>query len=273
MTRVAVLSFAVFSIVASIQPAQAQVCDNAVVAFKAGKIEQAAQLARECIDSGTVSGDAYKLLAISYFLLQRFDDYLVNMQRAAELNPADAEIHYHLGRFYYEAKDYTKAMDRFSRAVELDPDNYKASYFLALCKQGNSDEKGAAEGFRKAISIIDRKRIRYGWPFADLGDMLALKGDYEGGLSWAYRAIRNDPSLPYVHYVYARVLMNKEPTPEVEQELDKAIKLDPGYTQAYFLLGRYYTKVGDKEKAKVAYAKFNELKANPVPSPFGVRRQ
>ena len=29
----------------------------------------------------------------------------------------------------------------------------------------------------------------------------------------------------------------------------------------------------DKEKAKVAYAKFNELKANPVPSPFGVRRQ
>ncbi len=259
--------------IAGIQPAQGQVCDSAVLAFKAGKIEQAAQLARECIDGGTVSGDAYKLLAISYFLLQRFDDYLVNMQRAAELNPSDAEVQYHLGRYLYEVKDYKQAMDHFSKAITLDPDNYKALYFLALCKQGNSDEKGAAEDFRRAIAIIERRHLSYGWPFADLGDLLALKGDYEGGLSWAYRGTRNDPSQPYVHYIYARVLMNGEPTPEVEQELNKAIKLDPGYTQAYYLLGRYYTKTGDKEKAKVAYARFNELKTTPVPSPFGVRRQ
>lgn len=259
--------------IVAVQPSQAQVCDNAVLAFKAGKIEQAAQLARECIDGGTVSGDAYKLLAISYFLLQRFDDYLVNMQRAAELNPSDGEVQYHLGRYLYEIKDYKKAMDRFANAMNLDADNYKAAYFLALCKQGNSDEKGAADDFRKAISIIERRHVNYGWPFADLGDLLALKGDYEGGLSWAYRGTRNDPSQPYVHYVYARVLMNKEATPEVEQELNKAIKLDPGYTQAYYVLGRYYTKTGDKEKAKVAFAKFDELKTNPVPSPFGVRRQ
>ena len=256
-----------------VEPARAQVCDTAVMAFKAGQIERAAQLARQCIDSGTVSGDAYKLLAISCFLLQRFDDYLVNMQKAAELNPSDAEIQYHLGRYLYEVKQYKKAMDHFARAIALDPNNYKASYFLALCKQGNSDEKGAAEDFRKAIAIIERKRITYGWPFADLGDLLALQGDYDGGLSWVYRGTRNDPAQPYVHYVYARILMNKEPTPEIEQELNEAIKLDPGYTQAYYLLGRYYTKIGDKERAKVAFAKFDELKNNPVPSPFGVRRQ
>ena len=46
---------------AAVPLSRAQVCDNAVLAFKAGKIEQAAQLARECIDGGTVSGDAYKL--------------------------------------------------------------------------------------------------------------------------------------------------------------------------------------------------------------------
>ena len=273
MKRVVALSFVTLLIALITQPAHAQVCGSAVLAFKAGQIERAAQLARECIDSGTVSSDAYKLLAISYFLLQRFDDYLVNMQRATELNPSDAEAQYHLGRYLYEVKDYKKAMERFSNAIALDPDNYKASYFLALCKQGNGDEKGAADDFRKAISIIERKHVSYGWPFADLGDLLALMGDYDGGLSWVYRGTRNDPSQPYVHYVYARVLMNKEPTPEIEQELNKAIKLDPGYTQAYYLLGRYYTKIGDKERAKVAFAKFDELKSNPVPSAFGVRRQ
>ena len=273
MRRVVVFSFVAAWMALLVEPARAQVCDTAVVAFKAGQIERAAQLARECIDSGTVSGDAYKLLAICCFLLQRFDDYLVNMQKAAELNPADAEVQYHLGRYLYEVKEYKKAMDHFARAIALDPNNYKASYFLALCKQGNSDEKGAAEDFRKAIAIVERKRVSYGWPFADLGDLLALQGDYEGGLSWVYRGTRNDPAQPYVHCVYARILMNKEPTPEIEQELNKAIKLDPGYTQAYYLLGRYYTKIGDKERAKVAFAKFDELKNNPVPSPFGVRRQ
>ena len=67
--------------------------------------------------------------------------------------------------------------------------------------------------------------------------------------------------------------MNKDMIPEIEQELNKAIKLDPGYTQAYYLLGRYYTKIGDKDRAKVAYTKFSELKSNPEPSPFGLRRK
>jgi tetratricopeptide (TPR) repeat protein len=273
MRRVVALSFVAAWIALLVLPARAQVCDDAVLAFKAGEIDRAAQLAQECIDRGTVSSDAYKLLAISCFLLQRFDDYLAYMQKAEQLNPSDAEIQYHLGRYQYEVKEYKKAMDYFSRAVDLDPENYRACYFLALCKQGNSDEKGAAEDFKKAIAIVERKHVSYGWPFADLGDLLALKGDYDNGLSWGYRGTRNDPSLPYVHYVYARILMNKDMIPEVEQELNKAIKLDPGYTQAYYLLGRYYTKIGDKDRAKVAYTKFNELKSKPEPSPFGLRRQ
>ncbi len=244
-----------------------------MLAFKAHEIEKAAELARQCIEGGTVSSDAYKLLALSCFLLQRFDDYLANMQKAVEINPYDSEAHYHLGRYLYEIKKYSEAMDRFAQAVAVDPDNHKAYYFSALCKQGNSDEKGAADDFRKSIAIVEKKRISYGWPFADLGDLLALQGDFDNGLAWAYRGTRNDPTLPYPHYVYARILLNKEASPEVEQELSRAIKLDPGYTQAYYLLGRYYTKTGDKERAQSAFARFNELKNNPVPSPFGVRRQ
>ena len=74
------------------------------------------------------------------------------------------------------------------------------------------------------------------------------------------------------HYVYARALMRREPTFEVEQSLERAIKLDPGYTEAYYVLGRYYTRIGDAERARSAFAKFGELRKNPVPSPFGLRR-
>jgi hypothetical protein len=51
-----------------------------------------------------------------------------------------------------------------------------------------------------------------------------------------------------------------------------AIRLDAGYSEAYYLLARYYQKVGEEQLAKETFAKFDDLKKNPVPSPFGLRR-
>ncbi|HYK89353.1 MAG TPA: tetratricopeptide repeat protein [Acidobacteriota bacterium] len=253
-------------------PSAGQVCDTAVQAFHKGQIASAREEALKCIDNGQATSGVYKLLALSSYLLQKTDDFVVDMDKAIELNPSDGDAHYQLGRYYYEKKLYKEAMARFEAAVKLDPKNYRAFYFLGLCRQGNSDEPGAAEDYRKSIAIIDRDKIHYGWPFADLGDLLSLQGNKEGGLSWAYRGTRNDPLLPYTHYVYARILLAGEASGEVEQSLKRALELDPGYTQAYYLLGRYYTKVGDKEKAVKAFARFEELKNNPVPSRFGIRR-
>ncbi len=250
----------------------AQVCDAAVQAFRRGEVALARDAARTCIENGEATAGVYKLLALSSYLLQKTDDFVLNMEKAIELNPSDGDAYYQLGRYLYEKRLYKDAMSRFEAAIKLDSSNYRAFYFLGLCKQGNGDEQGAVDDYRKSIAIIDHSKARYGWPFADLGDLLALQGNKEGGLSWAYRGTRNDPMLPYTHYVYARILLDSEASREVEQSLKRALDLDPGYTQAYYLLGRYYTKIGDKERAGQAFAKFDELKSNPVPSRFGIRR-
>lgn len=247
-------------------------CSSAAAAFRAGQIEQAAERARLCIQKGGATSETYKLLALASFLLQRLDDYQTNMKKAVELNPSDSGAHYHLGRFLYEQKQFEDAIERFRMAKQLDPDQYKAYYFSALCQQWINDEKAAVDDYRKAIEIIEHKKVAYGWPFVDLGDLLVVQGDFEGGLAWVYRGTRNDPDLPYTHYVYARTLMRKEASFEVEDSLLRAIKLDPGYTEAYYLLGRYYSRMGDKERAKKAFTKFDELRKNPMPSPFGLRR-
>jgi tetratricopeptide (TPR) repeat protein len=247
-------------------------CDGAAEAFRAGQVERAAELARACIAAGSATSDTYKLLALSSFLLNRLDDYRANMEKAITLNPLDSSAFYHLGRFFYENKSFNEAVERFQTALRIDAENYRAHYFLGLCRQATSDPKGAADSFRKAIEVVERTKVAYGWPFADLGDMLITQGDFEGGLAWIYRGTRNDPGQPYTHYVYARALMRQEPSFEVEQALERAIKLDPGYTEAYYVLGRYYTRIGDAERARTAFAKFGELRKNPVPSPFGLRR-
>ena len=250
----------------------ATTCPGATEAFRAGQIERAAELARACIAAGGAGAETHKLLALASFLLQRLDDYRTHMEKAAELDPHDASAQYHLGRFFYETKNLREALTRFDRSLAIDANGYRAWYFRALARQGTGNEAGAIEDFRRAIDIVDRAKVRYGWPFADLGDLLGQKGQADDGLAWIYRGTRHDPELPYTHYVYARALLRKDAGFEVEAALQRALKLDPGYTEAYYLLGRYYTRAGDKEKAKAAFAKFDELRKNPAPSPFGLRR-
>jgi len=216
-------------------------CASAAAAFGAGEFRRAADLARICLIQDDENAETYKVLALASFMLQRFDDFQSNMEKAVALNPRDGDAHYHLGRFFYETKRYGEAMNRFRLACELDSENQKAFYFSGLCRQASGDEPGAVEDFRKAIEIVERGK-------------------------------RNDPTLPYTHFAYGRAVLRRETTPEVEQALQHAIKLDPGYTDAYYVLARYYSKAGDKERAATAFQKFEELRKHPVPSPFGLRR-
>ncbi|HEY3131445.1 MAG TPA: tetratricopeptide repeat protein [Acidobacteriota bacterium] len=244
----------------------------AAVAFRTGQFPLASKLAAECLSRGDHRAEVYKILALSRFMLNDYEGFKINISALLARNPDDADAHYHLGRYNYEVKNYVEGINAFKKTVQLDPDYFKAYYFMALCLQAGGDPDESKKNFRKAIEIIERKKIAYGWPFADLGELLVGEGRYEDGLGWLYRGIRNDSGLPYTHFKYASALLKKEESSEIEGELQSAIRLDPNYAEAYYLLGRYYNKINDREKAQAAFAKFDQLKKNPQPSPFGVRR-
>lgn len=244
----------------------------AAVAFRKGDFQRAADLAAESISRGDERSAIYKLLAMSRFMLSDAEGFRTNILKAIERNPADGDANYHLGRYFYENKSYLEALAAFDKARTIDLENYRAHYFAALCLQVNGEFEKSEAAYRKAIEIIEKKKVRYGWPFADYGEMLINQGKVDNGLGWLYRATRNDPALPYVHLKYANGLLKKENSIEIEQALKEAIRLDPSYGEAYYLLGRYYNKVGEKDQAQQAFAKFEELRKNPQSSPFGLRR-
>jgi len=244
----------------------------AAVAFRRGDFQQASELAAQAIALDDQYVEAYRLRAFSFFLMKDYDNYKANILALLEKKPNDAEAYYHLGRYYYESNMFTDGIEAFKKATALDPNLYKAYFFLGWCQQAGGDTEAAKQSFRTSARIVQTARINYGWPFTDLGELLVTEGRYEEGLGWLYRGVRNDPNLPYTHCKYAEALLKAEKSGEIEQHLLKAIELDPGYTQAYYLLGRYYSKAGEREKAKEALAKFQELRKNPTVSPQGVRR-
>jgi tetratricopeptide (TPR) repeat protein len=218
------------------------------------------------------AAEVYKRLAMIEYLLGKLERFEAHIREAIRLNPMDADARYHLGRRFFEEKRYREAMGAFLEAIKIQPEHYRARYYAGLVHKGENDGEGAKREFQAAIRVVERLKVRYAWPFTDLGEWLINEGEYERGVGWLYRATRNDPKSPHAWYHYAKALFQKEPSFEVKEALLVAIGLDPGYSEAYYLLARYYQKTGEEKLAKETFAKFDELKKHPIPSPFGLRR-
>jgi tetratricopeptide (TPR) repeat protein len=219
------------------------------------------------------AAELYKRLAMVEYILEKFDRFDLHMREAIRLNPLDADAHYQLGRRFFEEKRYREAIGAFQKALKIQPSHYKARYYAGLVHEGENDSEGAKLEYQAAIRIVEELKIRYAWPFTDLGKLQVNDGDYERGVGWLYRATRNDPRSPHAWYHYAKALFQKEPNFEVKEALQVAISLDPGYSEAYYLLARFYQKTGEERLSRETFAKFEELKKNPIPSPYGLRRQ
>lgn len=238
------------------------------LAGAAASLEQALSL-----DGGQIqAAETYKRLAMVEYLLGKFDRFETHLREAIRLNPMDADARYHLGRRFFEEKRYREAMEAFRESIRIQPEHYKARYYAGLVHKGENDGEGVKREFQAAIRIIERSKVRYAWPFTDLGEWLINEGDYERGVGWLYRARRNDPQSPHAWYHYAKALYQKAPSFEVKEALLVAIGLDPGYSEAYYLLARFYQKTGEEKLAKETFAQFDELKKHPIPSPYGLRR-
>jgi tetratricopeptide (TPR) repeat protein len=239
------------------------------LAGAAAQLEHALSLER----SGKNAAELNKRLAMVEYLLQKFDRFDLHIREAIRLDPLDADAHYQLGRRFFEEKRYREAMGAFQEAIKLQPTHYKARYYAGLVHEGENDLESAKREFQAATGIIQGLKLRYAWPFTDLGELLVNEGDYERGVGWLYRATRNDPKSPHAWYHYAKALFQKKPDFEVKEALLVAISLDPGYSEAYYLLARYYQKTGEERLSKETFAKFEELRKKPIPSPFGLRRR
>ncbi|MFN0088403.1 MAG: tetratricopeptide repeat protein [Blastocatellia bacterium] len=245
---------------------------SALLAFQHGRMEQVCALTEQGLARGDKRAEVYKLLALAEYLLSRLEKFETHIQAAIRLNPLDADAHYHLGRYYFEDKRYREALAAFQMTLKLQPEHYRARYYSGLVREGENEGDLAKEDFQAAIEIIDRQRVRYAWPFTDLGRRLLYEGEYERAIGWFYRGVRNDPASPHAKYHYAKALFQKGAGFEVKEALEAAIRLDPGYSEAVYLLARYYQQTGEKQLARETFDRFEELKRNPLPSHFGLRR-
>jgi tetratricopeptide (TPR) repeat protein len=245
----------------------------AMIALRRGDPQLAKDVAGRCLAQADSRPEVYKVLALSEYLLQDTTHFEADIQTVLKKYPQDPEARYFLARYLFEIKRYRDSLNSFQLVVNLQPDHYKAHYYMGLLHVAAGEADLARAEFETSVKIIESRKIAYAWPFAELGRALNDAGEGEKAIEWLSRGIRNDPACPRNYYEYARALFEKGATTEVKGALLDAVRLDPGYTEAYYLLARYYRKSGENQMATQVLAKFKDLKIHPIPSPYGLPRQ
>jgi tetratricopeptide (TPR) repeat protein len=146
-------------------------------------------------------------------------------KKAIELKPDYAEAHCGLGRstHSHSVAGLSVALPSLKKAVELKPDYAEAWFAIVEAAYWDSDEQTLVE---EALAKATKLNYAEAWCFQ------------------------------------GRLNMRKDALPFAIDAFEKAIKLHPGYTEAYAELGAIYEYMGEEKKAEEAYLKVLEINPN-----------
>ncbi len=116
------------------------------------------------------------------------------LEKALACNGGDALFYREVGRFYFQQGDFNKALTYLNKALDNNPKDYFAQYFLSRTLAEKGQIKESVEQMRKVVKALpEDSDVHYSY-----GRILGQNGE---------------PFLGYLHYAYASLYSgNKEKT-------------------------------------------------------------
>jgi tetratricopeptide (TPR) repeat protein len=210
-----------------------------------------------------------KIVALDYILLNDYPDADKWMTKALDWNPSDEQSWYYEGRIKFKQAEYTRAIEAFNHALQLDPRDIKAEDNLALAYEGLGKASDALAAYQKAIEWTRAAGSTDDEPWVNLGSLLTAQSRAQEAVSCLSEAIHLRPNDLRAYEMLAEAYRALERWPEVQATLERAVALSPNSASLHFMLARAYRRNGDLEKARIETQKTVELKEAEPPSTAG----
>jgi tetratricopeptide (TPR) repeat protein len=189
--------------------------------------------------------EEHGVLASQAYADRRIDIAIQEFSKARELDPEQPQYPYELGRIYYGQSDLSKAESYFRQALLVDfsyADPLKGLAFT-LHRLGKMDE-----------AIYSYLRLLQKNPndvdvHANLIAALEVEGKYDEAIKAAERAVKLFPSNAGLVVALGRNSYFAGKNETAILQLRKAIELDPNNSEIYRLLGIFLKTGGDLEGA------------------------
>jgi Flp pilus assembly protein TadD len=161
------------------------------------------------------------------------------------------------GNAAFVAKDDPAARSAYTQALAVDPDNLVALVNLGMVESRSGDPDTARELLEKAV----RLRLETPQAWLTLGTIHMDADRFPEALAALSQAALLDPQNPRVRNFLGVVIGRRGWIDGAQQELRRAVELDPAYADAHYNLAAFYLeeKPPAVELAKRHYFKALEL--------------
>src|SRR6266404_3270252 len=185
--------------------------------------------------------------------LQAIQSFLV----AAKAKPPSSEVFYNLGLSFFLLHEFERAGKHFRHAVELDGNNDKAEFMLAVIDIMQSSNEASAQAHLERALALAPENPHY---LLHYGVLLAQRNDRERAAAVLEKAVKADPSNPLAHFNLGRLRRQMNDLATARVELEIALRLRPELARAHYQLASVYRALGETKKSEEALQKFAKFK-------------
>lgn len=214
----------------------------------------------------TPTADDLKIVALNYVLLDDYSDAIKWLEKAVEFDPKNRDAWYYLGRAYYTKGRLAEAQKAFQQLLELDPRDVRAENNIGLILETEAQPGAAIEAYRHAIDWQERSLRPSEQPYVNLGSLLLEQGQTVEALEPLQKATELAPSNAYCHLKLGMAYRKVGRLNDAQREVEKATQLEPDNAGAHYQLGRILKETNSLARAQAEFNRAAELQTRAAGS-------
>ena len=177
-----------------------------------------------------------------------------SLEQAYRLDRDNYELALFLGEAAFNEGELDDALGYFSRVLESRPEQFEALVYSGVIRHERGEEKRAEHLLKRAIAIYPDAFL----PQFSLGAVAAAQGDLARAVAYLEHACALDP-VPQALYLLGNCLYEMGRPSEAVKALGEAVRLDPAFEEAHYLLGLACLDLHWNRKALVAFREAQRL--------------
>ena len=203
--------------------------------------------------------EIYKLLGLDYALGGMLKESEKAFRHATELGPKNWELNYLHGRALYELELLPDSQKSLQQAIELNPSSTRSWTALGQVQEKLHNLSSAEDSYRKALELCRSQTSECAWPLLQLGFLTERQAGAKEAESYFRQAVAARPDWAKPHFYRGKALAALDDLSGARAEMETSVRLDEQKSQYHYQLAQVYRRLGKPEKAKEHMKRYQTL--------------
>ncbi|MDI6641667.1 MAG: tetratricopeptide repeat protein [Elusimicrobiota bacterium] len=236
---------------------------KALILKKLNRIEEAKEALKEALNKkpddlllNLTLSEIYEIQQDTIAATNQLEKFITAKEAVKGRVAENFGIYIRIGNLYFQAKQYPKAEEFFTKASTLLPDDPTAYFWLAVLSEEKKDYTSAIKYLEKILKCKDitdtATYIRLSYYYSQLKNT-------KKSIQLLKKSLKSSPNSPEIHFFLGLGYIDLKKYKKAEKHLLKTIQLKDDFSDAYFYLGVIYEQTGRFENSIKYFRKVIEL--------------